>query len=109
MRRLSHALLALLLTAAPASAQTAKALDLVPEDALGFILINDLRQLSDKVDQLAGKLKVAERVSLLELIKRDMGLGEGLNEKGSALFIVLKGATEKPQAGLVIALPVADH
>src|SRR5262249_6223298 len=57
MPRVLLVALALLLSAAPASAQTAKALDLVPDDALGFILIKDLHQLSDKVEQLASKLK----------------------------------------------------
>jgi hypothetical protein len=109
MRRWPAAAVALLLLAAPASAQAPKALDLVPDNALGFILINDLRQLSEHVEGLAKKLNVPERVSLLELIRKDMGIREGLNEKGSAIFIVLKGKKEKSDPEPVVALPVADY
>ena len=40
---------------APSQAQTTKAVDLIPDDTLGFILIKDLRELSDRVEQLAKK------------------------------------------------------
>jgi hypothetical protein len=113
MNRLLPAALALVLFAAPVSAQTSKALDVVPEDALGFILVKDLRQLSDRTDALAKKLKVEERVTLLELIQNDLGIKDGLNDKGSALFIVMKGQKEKagPDGNLrwVSAFPVTDH
>jgi len=53
MKRLLATVLALFLLASPALAQADKAIEIVPHDALGFILIKDLRQLSDKVDDLA--------------------------------------------------------
>src|SRR5438093_9058051 len=101
--------LALVLLAAPSQAQTAKALDLVPEDALGFLVIKNLRELSDKVEQAAKKLNVAERVSLLELMQQEMGIREGINDKGSVVFIVLKAKDAKAMPGFVTALPVADR
>src|SRR5262245_54097076 len=104
-----RAALVALLFAVPASAQTKKALDLVPHDAMGVIVVKDLRQLSNKVEELARKLKVAERVSLLELIHKDIGIRRGLDEGGSALFVVLKGRKEKSSPEVVTALPVADH
>jgi hypothetical protein len=107
MRHFRLAVLALLLSAAPASAQITRAVDLVPDDALGFILIKDLRQLSDKVEQLASKLRAPEHVSFLELVQ--MSLGRGLNEKGSAVIIVMKGKREKSDLSAVVALPVADY
>src|SRR5262245_13076806 len=85
----------LLALGAPAAAQGLKALDRVPDDSLGFVLVKDLRQLSDKVDNTAKKLGVEERVSLLELIQKELGIREGIDEKGSALFIVLPGQTEQ--------------
>lgn len=109
MSRYFYTALALVLIATPCRAQTRKAVDLVPDDALGFLLIKDLRQLSDKVDQLAKKLNVEERVSLLELIQKEMGIREGINEKGSAVFIVLKTKDEKNSIGMVLGLPVSDH
>jgi hypothetical protein len=63
MSRYFHSALALVLLAAPCWGQTLKAVSVVPDDALGFLLIKNLRQLSDRVDQLAKKLNVAERVS----------------------------------------------
>jgi hypothetical protein len=56
--------LALLVT--PCPAQIDKALTLVPDDALGFLLIKDLRSLSDKVNDTAKRLKVPEKVSMLD-------------------------------------------
>src|SRR5215207_2119370 len=109
MRRYFSVALVLLLLTVPSQAQTAEARNLVPEDALGFILIKDLRQLSDTVDRLARKLNVEERVSLLELIQKEMGLREGINERGSVVFIVLKGKEHKTGPGVVVALPAADH
>jgi hypothetical protein len=99
--------LALLLITAPAAAQTEPALDLVPDSALGFILVKDLGQLSRKVERLAEKLGAPEKVSLLEQIQQQMGIREGLNSKGSAVFIVLKGKKEHAPE-VVVALPVTD-
>jgi hypothetical protein len=109
MHRLAPVALVALLLAAPASAQTKTTLVLVPDDALGFIIIKDLRQMSDKVARLAEKLHVAERISLLEILRRDIGIGEGLNERGSAVFIVLKGKKEKALPQVMVAVPVADY
>src|SRR5688572_11677085 len=74
--------------APPDKAQTDKALNLVPEDALGFLLIKDLRSLSDKVNDAAQRLDVPEKVSLLELIQKELGIHEGINANGSVLFLV---------------------
>ena len=109
MFRMTHALIAFLCIAAPLSADTAKALDLVPQDALAFILVKDLRQLSDKVDHLAKKLDVKEYRSLLDLIKTEMEIREGLDDKGSALILVMKGKKEHSLRQPIFALPVSDH
>jgi hypothetical protein len=108
MRRWLTPLLALVFLAAPVAAQTKNALDVVPEDALGFIVVHDLRQFSDKVAELAKKVNAPAHISLLELIQRQ-GLGKGLDEKGSALFILLKGADEKSHPVACFAVPVKDH
>jgi len=98
-----------LIFAAPAIAQTQKAVEVVPEDALGFLLVKDLRQLSDHVEELAKKVKAPAHVSLLELLQKRMGIQKGLNEKGSALFMVLKGKDEKGLPGMVAAVAVSDY
>ena len=95
---------ALIVLTAPAAAQQAKALDLVPDDALGFILVNDLRQWSDKIENAAKQLGAEERVSLLELIQQEIGIHDGLNDKGSAVFIVLDGKDEKSSPSWIFAV-----
>src|SRR5205823_206849 len=100
--------LALVVCGAPAAAQPTIALDLVPDDALGFILVKDLRQLSDKVESVAKKLGVEERASHLELIQTELGIRDGLNDKGSAVFIVIDGKADKSNPVWLLALPVAD-
>src|SRR5437764_14026172 len=65
MKRLLATVLVLLLLASPALAQVDKAIEVVPHDALGFILIKDLRQLSDIVDDHAKKINVPEYGLLL--------------------------------------------
>lgn len=99
----------LLLTAAPAGAQITKALDLVPDDALGFVLIKDLSQLSRRVEHLANRLGVKEHVSLLELIHKELGIREGLNENGSTVFLFWKGKKGGLSFEGIVALPVADY
>ena len=108
MSRLTHAMVTLLLIAVPVSADMSKALDIVPHDTLGFILINNLSQLSTNVDNLAKKLKVEEYRSLLDLIHKEMGIGEGLDEKGSALILAIKGKKENSLRQPIFALPVSD-
>src|SRR5262249_1459010 len=83
--------------------------ELVPEDALGFILVKDLRQLSDNVENLATKLKAPERVSLLELIQTGLGIRKGLNENGSAIFIFPKWKTAPAIGDTLSARPAADY
>jgi len=63
--------------------QTAKSAGSGAGDALGFLLVKDLRQLSDKVEDLARKLKVEERVSLLELLQQGMASRTALNDKAA--------------------------
>ena len=110
LTRFVAAACALALLVTPCPAQTNKALSLIPDDALGFLLIKDLRSLSDKVNDTAKRLNVQEKVSMLELIQKEMGIQEGINEKGTLLFLVLKG-NEAKLDGLryLVALPVSDH
>jgi hypothetical protein len=110
LTRFVAAACAVALLVSPCRAQTDKALSVIPDDALGFLMIKDLRSLSDKVNDTARRLNVQEKVSMLELIQKEMGIKEGINEKGSLLFLVLKG-NEASLDGLrfLVALPVADH
>src|SRR4051794_27105999 len=95
------------LLAVPAWAQTNTALDIVPDDALAFVLIKDLRQLHDKAESLAGKVNAKENFAFLEgLLSPD--LRKGMNEKGSVVVIVMSGKDEKKIPCPILALPVGD-
>ncbi len=82
MRAWTYTLAVLTLITAPVCGQTEQALELVPNDALGFVMVKDLRGNSNKVGRLADRLKVPERVSLLEIIQREMGIRDGLRPNG---------------------------
>jgi hypothetical protein len=100
---------ALLVLVAPCRAQINEAIDIVPADSLGFLMIKDLRQFSDKIQQTAAKLGIGERVSFLELIKKEMGIAEGINDNGSAVFILTKAKDKKSFPDVIVALPITDR
>ena len=74
-------LVVVMVLAAPAASQTKTALDVVPDDALGFLAIHDLSKFSKKVEELAKKVNAPAHVSLLELVQ-NQGIRKGLNEEG---------------------------
>ena len=102
------AVAALPVLTAPVAAQPVEAFELVPADALGFVLIGDLRHLGDRAAALAKKLKAPERGSALDLVQQYTGVRNGLNETGSAVLILLDGKSGQPAPGYVAALPVRD-
>jgi hypothetical protein len=107
MRRLVLSVVILGLFSVPAWAQTNKALEIVPDDALGFILIKDLRQLHDKAEDLATKTNGKAHFAFVEgLLSKD--LKKGLNEKGSVLVIAMAGKDEKTIPCPILALPASD-
>jgi hypothetical protein len=108
MRRLVLSVVVLGLFALPVWAQTNKALEIVPDDALGFVLIKDLRQLYDKVEDLAAKTNGKAQFAYLDLIL-SKELKKGLNEKGSAVVIVMAGKDEKTIPCPILALPAGDN
>jgi hypothetical protein len=108
MRRLVLSVVFLGLFALPAWAQTSKALEIVPDDALGFLLIKDLRQLYDKVEDLAAKTNGKSQFAYLDLLL-SKDLKKGLNEKGSVMVIVLAKKDAKTIPCPVLALPVGDR
>jgi len=108
MRRFVLSVVVLGMIALPAWAQTNKALEIVPDDALGFILIKDLRQLHDKAEDLAAKTNGKSHFAFVEgLLSKD--LKKGMNEKGSMVVIVMAGKDEKTISCPILALPASDH
>ena len=107
MKRLVLSVVVLGLFGLPAWAQTNKALAIVPDDALGFILIKDLRQLYDKAEDLAAKTNGKSHFAHLDLfLSKD--IKKGLNEKGSVVVIVMPAKDEKTFPFPILALPAGD-
>lgn len=105
-RKMSIALAAWLMAAVPVLAQTS-ALDLVPADALGFAVINNLEKTSDKVEALLKRVKAAPLPgSPLKLALADLGVTKGVDEKGSLVAAALPG-DGKPVA--LIIIPVSSY
>lgn len=93
----------------PAPAQGVKeALDVIPDDALGFFLVNRLEQTNQKVEGLAKRYKLPTDENPLAWLLAQ----KGFNGKGSAavlLFADAKGGEAGGDKGVVICLPVTDY
>ena len=89
-KRLVVALAAWFLAIVPALGQTPQdALKVVPEKAAAFVIVNNLGDLNNKIEVLARRLGTPLPFSPLEMIKGELGVGNGLNTKGSLLFAVI--------------------
>ncbi len=107
-RRVVMALAAWVAAAGPGRAQTAEdAVKAVPEQALGFVVINNLGAVSDKVAALAKKVGAPLPFAPLDKFKSETGIDKGLNASGSALVAVLGGDGGAPAP--VVYIPVSDY
>ena len=98
----------LLAPAAPVRAQ-AEVLQVIPDDAIGFVLVNRIGQSNDKLSALAKRLKIEMPASLLDIAKGELGAQKGLAEQASGAFAAFpgKGENDEPR-GLMIA-PVTNY
>jgi hypothetical protein len=95
------------LAAAAGSAGAADVLEVVPSDAMGVLVINNLGQTDAKVQQLAGQLQLPQ-VAMLTKIKSDLGLEKGIDDTGSlAVAAVVPGDGTAPVA--VAYVPTGDY
>jgi hypothetical protein len=99
----------LLATSSPASAQAVKdAVQLVPKDSLGFVLINNPGATSTRLGTLANNLGLPlPPGGPLELLRAKLGVGKSLDEKGITLLAVLPGRRSEPAP--ILFLPVHDY
>jgi hypothetical protein len=102
---------AVVVLAAPAPAQTVQdALKVVPREALGFAVVNNLSQASGRVVEVAERLQVPLPFGApLEAAKKMLGIHKGLNDQGAALLAVLPGRNENAQPIALAYLPVRDY
>ncbi len=83
-------------------------LKVVPDDVLAVIVINRL----DKADAAIGKLMQTMRVpatSVVDMIKREIGGGETLDDKGSWAVAVFAGDTPQSAPSAVMFVPTTDY
>jgi hypothetical protein len=104
---LAVGLAAFLLAVSPAAAQERKdILQVIPGDAVGFVVVNGLDQVSGKIAKLSRKLKLPEQGAPLQMLKLVAGIQKGLDDKGS-LALVLLLADDRPQG--ILLVPVTDY
>src|SRR5438552_4198178 len=93
--------------AAPAFGQSPQdALKQLPDDALGFVLVNNIDRLSTKLDSAAQRLKVPVPTTLVGTLQGALTT-EGVNLEGSAMIVVLSVGAENPVG--VGYLPVSNY
>lgn len=96
-----------LLTVAP-RAWARDALTLVPQGALGFVVVNDLTAASEKIQRLATQMK-APAPPMLMALKMQSGIQVGLDEKGDALMALMPGENGLKDPKPILALPTSDY
>nr|MBA3482949.1 hypothetical protein [Pirellulales bacterium] len=110
--RLRPILLTALLSLSTALAQAEPALDHLPDDALGFVLIRNLEATNAKIESVT---KIFQEVSPmpipapLPVLKAATGLGEGLNEQGDAVLALLPGQDRGDDLRPLLIVAVGDY
>jgi len=99
-------LLGLLLTADPAQGQTKAALEVIPDDVIGYALINGLEQVNDKIQAVAKKAQTPLPLSPLGFLKTLVGIDKGINERGT---VALAGLDNEEEPIPLLFVPVTNY
>lgn len=89
-------------------ARAAEILDYLPEDALGFVVVRNLSETSERVQDLAKTANIPAP-SLLQFMKFSTGLTAGLDEQGDLLVALIPGPRRQDPPEPMVLLPVADY
>ena len=81
------------------------ALSLVPDGALGFVVIRDVASTSEKIGKVVEQFD-SEMPPLLATFKAQIALNDGLDDQGDVLLALMPGE-DQPQP--LLALPVTDY
>lgn len=81
-------------------------LKVVPDDALGFGFIRNIGEMSAKIETLAKLVNAPLPGAPLATIKQTVGIDKGLDEKGSAVAVMLAGDGEPV---VIVLVPVTDY
>ncbi len=88
--------------------QAEEILDYLPEDALGFIVVRDLGESSERIQKLA----MSARVPLpgpLGYFKYTSGIAAGLDEKGDLLVALIPGSRANDPPEPMVLLPIDNY
>ncbi|MHB1033612.1 MAG: hypothetical protein ACYC35_16580 [Pirellulales bacterium] len=96
-----------LLSATPATA-TDNVLKLVPDSALGFVVVNCPSDADAKLQELGRQMQLPIP-SLLARLKQKGGIRDGLDEQGTAALVVLPPAGGAPWPTPILLVPVTDY
>lgn len=102
------AIAAFLAPAAPARAQS-DVLQVIPDDAIGFGLINRVGQTNEKFTAVAKRLKLPLPGNPLEMVKGALGVEKGLAENGSVAIAAFEGSGENDEPRALIFVPVTEY
>jgi hypothetical protein len=83
-------------------------LKLVPDSALGFLAIRNAAEADAKLQQL-GKSMELPIPSLLEKFRKESGIREGMDEKGTVALVPLPPSSDRPVPTLILLVPVTDY
>ena len=81
-------------------------LEQIPHDALAVVVINDLSDVSAKIEKIAKQINAPAAPPLL-MLKTLTGIQEGLDESGSVALAILPA--EGAPAAVVLLVPVSDY
>ena len=98
----------LLLAAAPAALAADDLFQAIPDNTLGFVVVNRLAETSAKVVDIGNHLRVPA-VNPLAVSKARAGIATGLDEQGSMAIVVVPGASENADPAVIMLLPVSDY
>jgi hypothetical protein len=108
--RLFVAVLAALFSVVPAGAARAQeVLQIIPDDAIGFALVNRVGATNEKVTTLANKLKIPMPGSPLDMLKGALGVEKGLAEKGSLAVAAFAGKDGSDEPSPLFFVPVSNY
>jgi hypothetical protein len=83
-------------------------LSVIPEQSLGFVLVNRLAESDAKIQALCRQMQLPAP-SPLSMLKAQAGIKQALDEKGSAAIVVMPGEEAGSRPAAVLFLPVTDY
>lgn len=98
----------LVASAAPVAAQ-ADVTQLIPDDAVGFVVVNRVSQTNEKATAFAKRLKIDVPGNPLEMLKGALGVEKGLNEKGTVAIAAFLAKNETDEPRPLLYVPVTDY